>query len=60
MDRARMVDAANAANAVGEVIDAVDPLAEEIRQSVFLLLGALGLMGMVAVALLVITTGSGG
>ena len=57
MDRARMV---NAANAVGEVIDAVDPLAEEIRQSVFLLLGALGLMGMVAVALLVLTTGSGG
>jgi len=50
----------NAVDDVGEVIDAVDPLAEEIRQSVFLLLGALGLMGMVAVALLVLTTGSGG
>lgn len=57
MDRARRV---NAINDAADVIDAVDPLAEEIRQSVFLLLGALGLMGTVAVALLVLTTGSGG
>ena len=40
--------------------DVVDPLTEEIRQSVLLLMGALGLMGMVATALLALTTGSGG
>ena len=59
MDRARVVNAID--DAVDVIVDdAVDPLAEEIRQSVFLLLGALGLMGMVALALLVLTTGSGG
>jgi hypothetical protein len=37
-----------------------DALAEEIRHSAFLLAGALGLMGLVAVTLLVLTTRFGG
>lgn len=55
MDRASQpVDAIDAMGST------VDPLAEEIRQSVLLLVGALGLMGMVATALLALTAGSGG
>ncbi len=57
MDRARTVDAAEGADGLPDV---VDPLVEEIRQSLFLLVGALGLMGMVAITLLALTSGSGG
>ena len=38
-------------------VPVVDPLAAEIRQSLLLLVGALGLMGMVAIALLALTSG---
>ena len=57
MDRARTVDVAEGADGLPDV---VDPLVEEIRQSLFLLVGALGLMGMVAITLLALTSGSGG
>jgi hypothetical protein len=39
---------------------AVDPLADEIRHSALLLGGALGLMGVFAVVLLLLTTRFGG
>jgi len=58
MDRASQpVDAVDGIDAIGST---VDPLAEEIRQSLLLLVGALGLMGMVATVLLALTAGSGG
>lgn len=38
----------------------VDPLADEIRHSALLLGGALGLMGLLAVVLLLVTTRFGG
>jgi len=49
-----------AIDGIGAIGSTLDPLAQEIRQSVFLLVGALGLMGMVATALLALTAGSGG
>jgi len=61
MDRANQpVDAIGGIDAINGIDSTVDPLAEEIRQSLLLLVGALGLMGMVATALLVLTAGSGG
>ena len=58
MDRASQP--VDAMDFVGADVPTVDPLAQEIRQSVLLLVGALGLMGMVATALLALTAGSGG
>ena len=49
MDRARPVEESTA-----------DPLAEEIRHSALLIGGALGLMGLFAVVLLLLTTRFGG
>lgn len=52
MDRALPVDEAH--------LHQVDPLADEIRHSALLLGGALGLMGLVALVMLVLTTRLGG
>ena len=49
-----------ASQPIDAIDSTVDPLAQEIRQSVLLLVGALGLMGMVATVLLALTAGSGG
>jgi hypothetical protein len=52
MDRALPADEAPA--------DARDPLGAEIRHSALLLGGALGVMGLFALVLLLVTTGLGG
>lgn len=60
MDRARLGEPDAAPTEAAVVADAGDPLADEMRHSALLLGWALGVMGSVAILLLVLSTRFGG